>query len=341
MTLRIYMVKFPSRGMNDRKRNETADERRFTRMNRRKSASIGAHRRFLPAGRYGASSLFLAAFLTPGASCASSAQPLPQRIISVSPNVTEILYGIGAFDRVVAVSDYCTYPPAVQNRPRVGGWENSNLEKIAALRPDLVILTDAQAPFLEDKLRDLGIRSVAVPTRSLADIFVSIDEIGRATGTQARAADLARRTRASLDNTRALTRNLPRPSVLFVVDRTPGTLRDMTVAAQGSFLADLIDIAGGRITAAPAKSGYLNVSKDAILTLDPEVIIDLVHWSKGRFAEHPELVWHDLPELRAVREGRLCPLRDEFLPHASQFVADTAKLLAKLIHPEAFGGGTK
>jgi len=271
----------------------------------------------------------LTAFLAPGASCASSAQPLPQRIISVSPNVTEILYGIGAFDRVVAVSDYCTYPPAVQNLPRVGGWENSNLEKIAALRPDLVILTDAQAPFLEDKLRDL------------ADIFVSIDEIGRATGTQARAADLARRTRASLDNTRALTRNLPRPSVLFVVDRTPGTLRDMTVAAQGSFLADLIDIAGGRITAAPAKSGYLNVSKDAILTLDPEVIIDLVHWSKGRFAEHPELVWHDLPELRAVREGRLCPLRDEFLPHASQFVADTAKLLAKLIHPEAFGGGTK
>src|SRR5216117_2799256 len=135
----------------------------------------------------------------------------PQRIISVSPVLTEILYGIGAFDRVVAVSDYCTYPPAVENLPRVGGWENSNLEKIAALRPDLVILTDAQAPFLEDKLRDLGIRSVAVPTRSLADIFVSIDEIGRATGTQARAADLARRTRASLDNTRALTRNLPRP----------------------------------------------------------------------------------------------------------------------------------
>src|SRR5436309_9908354 len=135
---------------------------------RRKSASIGVHRRFLPAGRYEVSLLFLAAFLTSGALCASAAQPSPRRIISVSPNVTEILYGIGAFDRVVAVSDYCTYPPAVESLPRVGGWENSNLEKIAALRPELVILTDAQAPFLEDKLRDLGIRSMAVPTRSLA-----------------------------------------------------------------------------------------------------------------------------------------------------------------------------
>src|SRR6266545_4285178 len=224
---------------------------------RRKSASIGVHRRFL----------LSAAFLMSGALCASAVQPLPQRIVSVSPNVTEILYGIGAFDRVVAVSDYCTYPPAVENLARVGGWQNSNLEKIAALRPDLVILTDAQAPLLEDKLRDLGIRSVAVPTRSLADIFAGIEEIGRATGSQARAAELVRRTRASLDNTRAATRNSPRPSVLFVVDRTPGTLRDMTVAAQGSFLAELIDIAGGRITTAPAKSGYLNVSKDALLTL--------------------------------------------------------------------------
>src|SRR6266496_5259675 len=154
---------------------------------RRKSASIGVHRRFLPAGRYEACSLFLAAFLMSGASSASAAQPLPQRIVSVSPNVTEILYGIGAFDRVVAVSDYCTYPPAVESLARVGGWQNSSLEKIAALRPDLVILTDAQAPFLEDKLRDLGIRSVAVPTRSLADIFVSIDVIGRATGKIGRA----------------------------------------------------------------------------------------------------------------------------------------------------------
>ena len=112
----------------------------------------------------------------------------------------------------------------------------------------------------------------------------------------------------------------------------------MYVATQGSFLAELIEIGGGRSIAAAAKNGYGKISKEAVLALNPEVIIDMVHGSKGRLGEHPEEVWHDLPELLAVRDGRVYPVRDEFIPHASQFVADTAKLLARLIHPEAFQG---
>src|SRR5258705_6083382 len=80
--------------------------------------------------------------------CATGAD-LPRRIVSLSPNVTEMLYGVGALDQVVGISDYCTYPPDVNRLPSVGGWHNPNLEKIAALRPDLVIADDGQAPFVE------------------------------------------------------------------------------------------------------------------------------------------------------------------------------------------------
>ena len=278
----------------------------------------------------------LAILLAMTATCAGAQTSAPRRIISVSPNVTEILYGVGAFNRVVAVSDYCTYPPAVINLPRVGGWENSNIEKIATLHPDLVIASDAQVPFLEDKLRDLGLHFVSVPSRSLNDVFAAMEEIGRATGNTTQARDLARRTRAALDEVRSQTRNLPRRSVLFVVDRTPGSLRDLYVATEGSFLAELIEIGGGHSIAAPAREGYGRISKEAVLTLNPEVIIDMVHGSKGAFGEHPEMVWRDLPELRAVRDGRVYEVRDEFIPHASQFIADTAKTLARVIHPEAF-----
>src|SRR5262245_56130944 len=135
--------------------------------------------------------IFVAAALN-----ASAQSVAPRRIISVSPNVTEILYGIGAFDRVVAVSDYCTYPPAVSKLPRVGGWQTSNVAKIAALRPDLVILTQAQGVFLEDKLQQLGIRTLLVPTQTLADVFEAIEQIGLATGNEASAKELVRRTRA-------------------------------------------------------------------------------------------------------------------------------------------------
>src|SRR3972149_9249973 len=80
------------------------------------------------------------------------AQPVPQRIISLSPNITEMIYGIGAFDRVVAVSEFCDFPPEVENLPRVGGWQNTNLEKLASLRPHLVVLNRAQAPVLHHQL---------------------------------------------------------------------------------------------------------------------------------------------------------------------------------------------
>ena len=270
--------------------------------------------------------------------CAQAQSTLPQRIVSVAPSITEILYGVGAFGQVVAVSDYCTYPPEVKNLPRVGGWENSNIEKIAALRPDLVILTDAQEPLMQDKLRRIGVHTVTVPTRYLQDVFITMEAIGRVTGHQMEAQELARHTRAALDEVRNQAKSLPQRSVLFVVDRTPGTLRDLYVATEGNYLAEIVSIAGGRLIAQPDKSGYSKISKEAVLTLDPEIIIDMVQGSKGQFGEHPEIVWHDLPELKAVREGHVYPIRDEFVSHASQFVAETAKLLLRLIHPEVAPG---
>src|SRR5690348_13830506 len=82
----------------------------------------------------------------------SAVVQLPQRIISISPSVTEILYGVGAWPQVIAVSQFCSYPDDVKNKPRVNGWDRTNLEQLTALKPDLVIGVEAQAPFLQDKL---------------------------------------------------------------------------------------------------------------------------------------------------------------------------------------------
>jgi iron complex transport system substrate-binding protein len=262
-----------------------------------------------------------------------SADIAPQRIISTSPNITEILYGIGAFDKVVAVSDYCTYPPAVKQLPHVGGWENSNLEQIITLRPDLVVLTDAQAPLIEPQLRQLGLRTLVVPSRTLNDVFDAMNLLGRATGHAAQAGELSAHVHAKLDAIRLRTSHLPRRRTLLVVDRTPGTLRDLYVATRGSFLADLIDIAGGECVAAPEPAGYGKMSKEAVVALAPELIIDFVHGSTNRMGEDPIAVWGDLALLRAVRERQVYPVRNEFLPHASQFVVDTAELFVRIIHP--------
>lgn len=266
----------------------------------------------------------------------------PQRIVSLSPSVTEILYGLGAFERVVAVSDYCRYPPETEQLPRVGGWANPNIERIAALQPDLVIVTEVQAPFVRDRLEALGIGVLVVPGQTLDDVFTAMRAIGEATGKRDEATRLIAATRATLAAISERTQTLPRPRVLCIVDRVPGTLRDLYAATEGSFLFELIRIAGGDPVAPPAGIGYGRISKEAVVALDPEVIIDMVQGAEGRLAEDPVAVWRaELPQLKAVREGRVYPIRDVSVLHPSQFVGSTARLFAEIIHPEVFGNRSR
>lgn len=261
----------------------------------------------------------------------------PRRIISLSPNTTDILEGVGAFDRVVAVSDYCFYPPSVASLPRVGGWQNASLEEVAGLAPDLVVMAEVQAPFVERHLQALGIPTLVVPSQSLQDVFTAIDAVGRGVGRQQQARRLQDEVRAVLDRVAARTEGLPKPSVLCVVDRVPGTLRGLYAATRGSYLSRLIEIAGGRPIAPPATFNYGRIGKEAVVTLDPEVVIDMVQGAQGALAEEPVGIWSELKQIRAVRRGRVHPVREMFVLHASQFVAQTAELFSQLIHPEVFG----
>lgn len=265
----------------------------------------------------------------------------PKRIISLSPNTTEMLSGVGAFSSVVAVSEYCSYPPEVAKLPRVGGWQSTHVEKIVALRPDLVLMTKAQEPFIAERLRAFSIPYTAVPSESLADIFAAIEMTGRVTGHENEALALNKKMRASLDAIRNATQKVPRRSVLLSVNRTPGTLSDLYVATEGSYLVELIEIAGGKSVVAPAKTGYGKISKEAILSLNPDLIIDLVHSSKSTLGERPLDAWRDLPELKAVRNGAVYPTDDLFVPHPSQFVVHTAELFVRIIHPEVRIGGAQ
>jgi iron complex transport system substrate-binding protein len=260
---------------------------------------------------------------------------LPKRIVSLSPSTTELLYGVGAFSRVVGVSQFCTYPREVAKLPRVGGWENSDIERIVALRPDLVVLIDSQVPLIGDKLKTFGIGWISVPSQNLNDIYVAMTRIGAATGNEQAAVKLAEQTRAALERIRQQTSKLPKRSVLLSVSRTPGTLSELYAATAGSYLIDLVEIAGGKSAVAPAPTGYGRISKEAILAADPDIIIDFVASRKSKFGEQPLSAWNDLPELRAVREKHLYAMDDEFAPHPSQFAAHTAELFQRIVHPES------
>jgi iron complex transport system substrate-binding protein len=259
---------------------------------------------------------------------------VPHRIVSLSPNVTEMLYGVGALDQVVGISDYCTYPPDVNRLPSVGGWHNPNLEKIAALRPDLVIVDDGQAPFVEENFRKLGLRMMVVADHTVQDVYAAITSLGQVTGHEEAALKLTASTRSELLRISQKTAALPKPKVVLIVERTPGTLRDLYTATEGGFLAELVALAGGRIAVPPARRGYGKLSKEDLLAIDPDVILDFIHGVKSRFAGDPMEAWRDMAELKAVRTRRVHGVNEEFVPHASQRMVQTAALFARLIHAE-------
>jgi ABC-type Fe3+-hydroxamate transport system substrate-binding protein len=123
--------------------------------------------------------------------------------------------------------------------------------------------------------------------------------------------------------------------VILIVDRTPGTLRDLYTATGGGYLAELVAIAGGQIALAATKRGYEKLSKEDLLAANPEWILDFIHGAKSRFAGDPMEAWREMPELKAVGTGKVRGVNEDYVPHASQRIVDTAELFARILHPEA------
>jgi iron complex transport system substrate-binding protein len=260
-----------------------------------------------------------------------------ERVISLSPGVTEILYGVGAFSSLIADSEYCNFPDEARRLPHVGGFFNINLEAIAALRPDLTILVEDQAILFKDKLGQMGLRLLVVKNKSVADIVESIRAIGREAGHQAEADRLAEEVQHRIDRRLAETAGLPRMRVLCVVDRLPGTLKDIYAAAAGSFFDELISASGGRNIAPSDLHGYSKIQQEAVVDADPEVIIDIIHKPTAERAGDPKAVWRALPEIDAVKNGRVIVVSDPFFAHPSQRLVETLDSFSRIIHPEIFG----
>jgi iron complex transport system substrate-binding protein len=254
--------------------------------------------------------------------------------VSLSPNLTEIAYGVGAFGQIVGVSEYTSYPPAASKLPLVGGWQNPNYERLVALRPDLVLMDVGQAQFIEDKCKQLGLHVQVIADEKVADVYAAITAVGAATGHQAEAAKLLADTRGGLQRVEQKTANLPKLKVVLIIDRTPGTLRDLYTATEGSYLSELVELAGGRIAVRPDKLGYAKLSKEDLVAANPDVILDFTHGEVGRLSGDPLAPWKEMPELKAVRTNRVYSVNEDYVPHASQRMVQTAELFARLLHGE-------
>lgn len=262
------------------------------------------------------------------ASGAGGEEP-PKRIVSMAPSVTETLFALGLGERVVGVTDFCEYPPAVEKKARIGGFLNPDVERILALRPDLVVTLPNEAA--EAKLRGHGVPMVVTPTDSIKQVLEAFVIIGCATGREERAKELADGITTKLERVKKLLKDAPKPRVLFVVERDP-----IFAAGKGSFLDELVRVCGGKNVLGNSKLPFPQVGMESVLSLSPEVIIDSTVVSRATKKAIKERMeswakWKDIP---AVRDGRVHVLKSSRDIVPGPRLAEAIDDLVKIIHPE-------
>ncbi len=275
--------------------------------------------------------LSVAAARAAAAAVTPDAAASPARIVSLAPSVTETLFALGEGSAVVGVSQYCDYPPAATHLPRVGTFLTPNVEAIAALRPTLII-----GPGLSSNRRQvraleaMGYGTMTVNDDSLAGIERSIALIGARTGHAAAARRLLASINARIDAVRARLQGVAPRTVVMLVGHQP------TVAVgRGTFLDDLLRLAGADNIADLAPQSWPHLSLEYIIAMRPKVILD---GQMGSNASTPAGFWSRYPTIPAVRDHRVFGYPDDPVLHPGPRVAQTLEILARLIHPERFIG---
>lgn len=263
----------------------------------------------------------------------------PQRIVSTAPSITELLYAVGLGDRVVGVTRFCRYPPEAQKKTRIGDYINPNLEAIAALKPDLVIV-QTNPVRLTQRLEALHLRVLEINQENIAAIYNSIRVVGHATGASARATQLIDSIRGQLEQMRARAAPLRRTRVMFVVGRSPNRLEGLIVAAKNSYLNEVIELAGGASVFHDAAASYPAVSLEEVMARNPEVIIDMGDMSGtvNVTGEHKRAVlalWNRVPFLSAVKQHRVFAVASDIYVTPGPRVVDAARAIFEMLHPEA------
>jgi iron complex transport system substrate-binding protein len=239
----------------------------------------------------------------------------PRRIVSMAPNLTQIVYDIGAEDLLVGVTNFCKFPKQARSKQKVGGWLDPNYERVLSLRPDLVLTLEFNGK-VATTLRRLKVPVLVQDCMTVEDVLRAYDVLGRRLGREKEAAMAKARLSARLQKVRQKARTFEPVPVLFVVDRTPGTLDQIYAVGPGNFVDDLLTWCGGRNILSDAKVSYPLVSKEVLLKRDPAVIVNALAEAQvgpDQLAQEVR-VWEKLPSLRAVRDRRVhCFANEDYL----------------------------
>ncbi len=252
----------------------------------------------------------------------------PRRIISTSPEITELLFAVGAGGRVVGVVRGCDWPPAARGLPYVGDFSNVSVERVAALEPDLIITTGHEQKRVVAQLEGLGVPTVAFLASDIAAVRRNIEAVGVMVGEEEKAAALLAEFEAELAAVASKAGDVPaaaRPRVYLEISPEP-----LMTVAEGSFVHEAISLAGGVNVGAGLPRPYSRIDPEAVIARDPEVII-LCHDAATPAGVAARTGWR---RIAAVEEGRIYTANPDLILRAGPRLSEGVALLHELFYRE-------
>ncbi len=253
----------------------------------------------------------------------------PQRIVSLAPSNTEILFAIGAGDRVVGVTDYCNYPPEAMEKPKVGGYSTVDIEKVIALNPDLVVAAHGNGIETIEALRERGITVIVLNPKNLDDVMRNIELLGKVTGCEENASKLVKVMEYTIEEVKKSVANVSdRPKVAHIMWHDP-----VWVSGRNTFIDELIRLAGGE-NAFGDMDGWKAVSIEDVLERNPDVII--VNSGSGMGGGKNILYAWAISELKgvnAVKNGRVYVIDADLISRPSYRLVYALEDIVRLLHP--------
>ncbi len=256
------------------------------------------------------------------------AQP-PKRIVSLAPSITEMLFALGLDQEIVGVTEFCNYPPAALEKPKVG-YAQPNLESIVALQPELIV---APKSFLRvdllNRLEQLKIPTLLLDPQTVEDILRHIQLLGRMVGRVPESIKVTETIRKKMTMLTARLAGLPRPTLLFVINTDP-----LITVGPGSYIHQLIELAGARNAAEHAGTAYPRLSIEEVLRQNPEFLL----FPMGRFEGVPQAEqdqWRRWTSLEAVKRDQFAQIDSDILNRPGPRVIEALEALITILHPGA------
>jgi iron complex transport system substrate-binding protein len=249
----------------------------------------------------------------------------PQRIVSLAPSNTEILFALGLGEKVVGVTDWCDYPPEALEKEKVGSYDTPDIEKIVALNPDLILVAYGTTMDVINNLIERGLTVFGIKSTDLDDLLNDIRTIGNITGKEAEAAALTSEMEGRIEAVTDVISELEeRPSVFYIVWHDP-----LWTAGSETFIHELIEKGGG-VNICQNITGYVTISIEEVVARNPEVIIasELSYdWAQNAT---------ELASTNASQTGRIFTCDDDLVQRPGPRLVEGLEWFAYFIHPEIF-----